>query len=140
MSSLQQSRLALSAALTRVTGVPMWDYWGLAPDVDFPIVGLLWPDSVTPQGSTNKLLFEASAAFWSTEPEPLWSQLSGFIDSLGSALGPNNHCLAELASVGFSARLAGPIRVGLPNTSAASSTGPNVGGVWVPVNFTIELE
>ena len=140
MSNLQSTRTALAAALTRVTAVPMWDYWGLAPDADFPVVGLLWPDSIDPMGSLVKLRFEASAAFWSIEPEPLWSHLSSFTEDLGGAFGPNSPCLSELAFLGLSASLTGPIRIGLPNSSAASSTGPNAGGVWVPVNFTLELQ
>lgn len=137
---LNQIRIALGAGLTSKTSVPMWDYWGSSPDADFPIVGLLWPDSVDVQSSYQTFVFEASAAIWAIDPVTLWAQISEFVDALSAALGPNAPCLPELSALGRSASLSGPIRVGLPSTSAASSTGPSAGGVWVSINFTIRVE
>lgn len=139
MANLTQIRSALSAGLTGLTGVPMWDYWASAPDEDFPIVGLVWPSTIAPMGSHSVYSFEASAAVWANDPAQLWSSLSSIVNAL-ETLGPNGPCLSSLASVGLSAELDGPIRVGLPNSSAASSTGPEMTGVWVAINFTLRLQ
>lgn len=129
---------SLKATLT-ITGVENWDYWGSSPDRDFPIVGAVWPVEVISTGNMSAATYFVSAAFWGENLSSIHLPLDKFVETAISLFGQNRPCPSELAARGMSAALEGSINIGTPNTSAASSIGPHVGGLWVTCSFTLKV-
>ena len=139
MANLQETQSSLKDALTRLSSVSNWDYWGPAPDADFPLVGSVWPVSVEPAkiGKPPVYEFLCTAALWADTPESLSAVVSDFLSSITENIGDSLPCLAEFTRNGQSISL-GVLTVGLPSTSAASSLGP-IKGIWSAVTFTVNI-
>lgn len=133
LTILQATREALGAGTT----VADWEFWGVAPDSENPAVGSVWPTSVTPadMGRVGYGLF-CTAALWAPSPATLETQIDGFVGSLLSTLSGQG-CPPALNAIGATAVL-GELEIGIPSTSAASSTG-NLRGLWSSVSFTLSI-
>jgi hypothetical protein len=135
---LNDALAALRESLTLITGVSEWDYWGLAPDSEYPEVGQIWPTKVSFSGARQEIEFFCAFAIYTPgSPSGLLSRVSQVVSSIQTGYGPTAYPCA-LGSSGFTASL-GSMDIGSPSTTAPSSVGPQVTGSWVAVSFNLSL-
>ena len=137
---LIQKLNALKVSLTAETLVKNWDYEGVAPDSEFPLVGSVWPISLQPgtvgRGSVTEFL--CVAALWADTQVNLLQNISVFTESISNVYGSQTaNCPSDLASVASLVTL-GPLTIGAPSYSAPSSIG-DVRGVWASVQFPLSI-
>lgn len=139
MANLSETISAVKGVLGTATAVTDWDYWGVAPDPSFSSVGSVWPIAVTPGtvGKSPTQELQCTAALWRGTPEALEASIADFVGSVTAVFGDNSPCPSGLGSLGLSSSL-GTLTIGLPSTSAASSTG-NLSGIWAAVSFTLSI-
>ena len=135
---LNDALTTLRSSLTQVTGIDEWDYWGLAPDSEYPEVGQLWPTGVSFSGARQTIdFFCAFAVYHPGSPSGLLTRISQIVSQVQSSYGPSAYP-CPLGSSGFAASL-GSLDIGSPSTTAPSSIGPGITGSWVAVSFVISL-
>jgi hypothetical protein len=121
--------------------VKNWDYWGVAPDAQNPMVGLVWPLSIeVPTLAQRKpqLTYSIEAAFWASDPAQLLQKVNDYTDFLSSVFQING-CQSVFSDSGYFSAELGPIEISAPSTSAGSSVSGRPGGLWVVVSSELTL-